>query len=58
MGAGTRQAQETKKRGTGPRFLEGVQSRAGANSQPQRPVNISVVVRGVITRLPFSLLCS
>jgi hypothetical protein len=36
----------------------GVQSRAGANSQPQRPVNISDVVRGVITRLPFSLLYS
>ena len=35
-----------------------MQSRAGANSQPQRPVNISDVVRGVITRLPFSLLCS
>jgi hypothetical protein len=58
MGAGTRQAQKQKSAERGRAFWRSVQSRAGANSQPQRPVNISDVVRGVITRLPFSLLYS
>src|SRR5690606_19552450 len=35
----------------------GYKSCAGANGQPQRLANISDVVRGVITKMPFSPLC-
>jgi hypothetical protein len=53
-----RARQKSKKRGTSPRWLG---DRRGsddgrANLEPQRPDVNSHVVRGVITRVPFSLL--